>query len=140
MVQQEMEPRFARPAHEVRIGLVRGAVWANRGENGVRYHVTFDRRYRHGEEWKTATSFGRDDLLTLAKVANEAHSWITQQKGSKGGSQEASETAGIRGERGEREVRVPRIQRARGTGSGKSSGSEEGSRSGMEAANRAVVG
>lgn len=80
MDQQDTELRFARPVHEVRIGLVRGAVWANRGENGLRYHVTFDRRYRHDEEWKTATSFGRNDLLTLAKVANEAHSWITAQR------------------------------------------------------------
>lgn len=140
MVQQDMEPRFARPAHEVRIGLVRGAVWANRGENGVRYHVTFDRRYRHGEEWKTATSFCRDDLLTLAKVANEAHSWITQQKGSRGGLQEASEAAVVRGERSGREDRVPRIQRAQGTGSGKSSGTEEGLKGGTEAAGRAVLG
>jgi len=87
MTTQQTGPKFARPVHEVRIGLVRGSVWANRGEHGACYHVTFDRSYRHGGEWKKATSFGRYDLLTLAKVASEVHSWIAQHGvGGKTGS------------------------------------------------------
>ena len=27
-------------------------------------------------EWKASDTFGRDDLLVLAKVADQAHSWI----------------------------------------------------------------
>ena len=44
--------------------------------NMAAHNVTFERSYKDGEEWKTTTSFGRDDLLTLAKVADLAHSWI----------------------------------------------------------------
>ena len=29
--------------------------------------------------WKESTSFGRDDLLLLAKVADKAHTWIHEQ-------------------------------------------------------------
>ena len=85
MSKQTTETKKARPVHEVRIGLIKAAIWANRTEEGVRHNVTFERCYKDSEEWKTATSFGRDDLLTLAKVADEAHSWITQQRIAKGG-------------------------------------------------------
>jgi hypothetical protein len=72
------EPKNAPPVHEVRIGLIKAAIWANPTDDGVRHNVTFERSYRDGEEWKTTTSFGRDDLLTLAKAADLAHSWIIQ--------------------------------------------------------------
>lgn len=38
------------------------------------------RRYKDGEEWKHTRSFGRDDLLLVAKVARLAHSWIHAQQ------------------------------------------------------------
>ena len=39
--------------------------------------VTFSRIYRDAEgQWKTTQSFGRNDLLVLAKVADQAHSRI----------------------------------------------------------------
>jgi len=37
---------------------------------------TFARIYKNEAEWKTSDAFGRDDLLVLAKVADQAHSWI----------------------------------------------------------------
>jgi hypothetical protein len=40
------------------------------------YSVTFSRSYKEGERWKDSASFGVDDLLTLAKAANEAHTQI----------------------------------------------------------------
>jgi hypothetical protein len=58
------------------MGLIKGAIWGNPTAEGIRYGVTFERRYRDGDEWKSTHSYGRDDLLTLAKVADEAHSWI----------------------------------------------------------------
>ena len=78
MSKQTTEPKHARPVHEVRIGLIKAAVWANTVEETVRHNVTFERSYKDGEEWKTTTSFGRDDLLTLSKIADLAHSWIIQ--------------------------------------------------------------
>jgi hypothetical protein len=68
-----------KPIHEVRLGAIKAAVWKNDTQNGVRYNTTFSRLYKDGEDWKTTDSFGRDDLLVLAKVADYAHSWIHEQ-------------------------------------------------------------
>src|ERR1044071_4391556 len=66
------------PAHEVRLGAVKAAIWQNDTDSGVRYNVTFQRLYRDGDagQWKSTESFGRDDLLLVAKVADLAHTWI----------------------------------------------------------------
>lgn len=68
-----------KPIHEVRLGTIKAAIWKNDTESGVRYNVTLSRLYKDGEEWKSTDSFGRDDLLLLGKVADNAHSWICQQ-------------------------------------------------------------
>ena len=64
------------PIHEIRLGSVKAAIWENTTDNGTRYSVTVSRLYKDGTEWKRSDSFGRDDLLLLAKVADLAHSWI----------------------------------------------------------------
>ena len=69
----------ARPVHEVRLGRIRAAIWENETQNGTRHNVTLSRLYKDGEEWKDSTSFGRDDLPLVAKVADLAHSWIFTQ-------------------------------------------------------------
>ncbi|MFK7737000.1 MAG: hypothetical protein AB8B50_13275 [Pirellulaceae bacterium] len=51
-------------------------IWENESQHGSRHNVTLSRLYRDGEEWKDSTSFGRDDLLLVAKVADQAHTWI----------------------------------------------------------------
>jgi len=68
-----------KPVHEVRLGAIKAAVWRNETENGVRFNVTFSRLYKDGDQWQSTDSFGRDDLLTVAKVADLAHSWIFAQ-------------------------------------------------------------
>lgn len=68
-----------KPTQEVRLGCVKAAVWRNETEAGVRYNVTFSRLYKDGDSWKSTESFGRDDLLQLGKVADQAHSWICAQ-------------------------------------------------------------
>ncbi len=68
-----------KPVHEVRLGAIKAAIWRNDTDNGVRFNVTLSRLYRDGEEWKSTESFGRDDLLVLAKVADRSHSWIHEQ-------------------------------------------------------------
>src|SRR5688572_28258649 len=68
-----------RPANEIRLGAIKGTIWKNETSNGVRYNVTFSRLYKDGDQWKSTESFGRDDLLMLATVADQAHSWIYGQ-------------------------------------------------------------
>jgi len=73
-----------RPIQTIRYGAVRAAIWRNVIDNGnasrAVYNVTFSRSYRDGDTWKETGSFGRDDLLLLAKLADEAHTWICQQR------------------------------------------------------------
>lgn len=77
-----------KPAHEVRLGSIKAAVWKNPTENGVRFNVTFTRLYRQNEKWASTDSFGRDDLLLLAKVADQTHSWIHQQEQQESGNKQ----------------------------------------------------
>lgn len=71
-------PARQQPEHEVRIGLIKAAIWKNENDGVVRYSVSFERLYHEGEEWRSTTAFGRDDLLLLAKVADRTHSWIVE--------------------------------------------------------------
>ena len=68
-----------KPIHEVRLGIIKAAVWKNETEKGVRYNVTFSRIYKDGDNWNSTDSFGRDDLLLLSKVVDQTHSWIFAQ-------------------------------------------------------------
>ena len=65
-----------KPVAEVRIGRVKAAIWSNETEGRMRHSVAFSRLYKDGDEWKRTQSFGRNDLLVLAKVADQAHSRI----------------------------------------------------------------
>ena len=77
----QLRPNDAKtkPVHEVRLGRIKAAIWANETDNGVRHNVTITRLYKDGDEWKTSTSFGREELPLVAKVADLAHTWIYQQ-------------------------------------------------------------
>ena len=68
-----------RPAHEIRLGRIKATIWANQGDNGPWFNVTLSRNYKDGEEWKSSASFGRDELLTVAKAADMANTWIHGQ-------------------------------------------------------------
>jgi hypothetical protein len=65
-----------KPVHEIRLGRVRAAIWQNETEAGVRHNVTFSRLYKDGDQWKDSTSFGRDDLPLIEKVADAAYAWL----------------------------------------------------------------
>ena len=66
----------SKPVSEVRIGRVKAAIWPNGTDGRTRHNVTFSRLYKDGDEWKSTQSFSRNDLLLLAKVADQAHSRI----------------------------------------------------------------
>jgi len=78
------------PVHEVRIKQIRAVVWENDSdEQGRWFSVTISRSYKQGEEWKTATSFGRDDLLVVAECARLAWLWIAKENGSMTGDDDS---------------------------------------------------
>lgn len=70
-----------RPAHEVRLGRLRATIWANQhAEQGTWYSVTLSRSYKDGQgQWKSAQSFGRDDLLVVSEVCRQAFLWVHRQ-------------------------------------------------------------
>ena len=82
-------PHKDRPVRVIRMKNIRGNVWANQLPGGqVIYNVTIDRLWRDDDEtndggevtkkgeWHQSQSFGRDDLLLVAKVADLCHTWI----------------------------------------------------------------
>ena len=82
-----------KPHDEVRIGAVKAAIWQNDVAGKTRYSVTFSRIYRDAEgQWKTTQSFGRNDLLVLAKVADRAHSRIVELQRTEDEAEQTQQT------------------------------------------------
>ncbi len=72
------------PVHTVRFGAVKAAVWENQTQHGVMHNVTVSRSYKDDQgDWQESSSFGADDLLSLAKALDAAHSWIHEQRQSR---------------------------------------------------------
>jgi hypothetical protein len=84
------------PIHEIRLGHVKCAIFANETQAGIRHNVKVSRLYKDGEKWASSQVFGRDDLPLLTKVSDLAHTWIfveTQNGlgGSENGRQQPSD-------------------------------------------------
>jgi hypothetical protein len=71
---------MAQPAHKLRCGVLQVVIWRNRGERGDYYTANPTRSYKQDDEtWRETDSLGFDDLLTMGKLLDQAHSWIMQQ-------------------------------------------------------------
>ncbi len=78
----------SKPVSEIRIGSVKAVIWPNDTEGRIRYTVTFSRLYKDGEQLKTTQTFGRNDLLVLAKVADQVHTQIFELQQGAGAQKE----------------------------------------------------
>ena len=66
-----------KPVAEIRVGRIIAAIWQNTPtDEGVFYSVHITRLFRRGLNWDRTPAFGRDDLLTVAKVADLANTRI----------------------------------------------------------------
>jgi hypothetical protein len=65
------------PVHTIRHRSIKAAIWRNQTEKGLMYTVTVSRSYKVGEEWKESHSFTYDQIMNVAKVLSDAHSFIT---------------------------------------------------------------
>ncbi len=75
--EQRDEKTGTKPVYEVRLGRIRAAIWLNETENGPRYNVQISRLYKDkNDKWKDSSSFGREDLPLVGKVADLAMVWI----------------------------------------------------------------
>ena len=66
------------PVAKVRVGLITASIWENKTDKGDFQNVTFERRYKTGDQWKSTGSYGVGDLLELAKAADLAHTQILE--------------------------------------------------------------
>jgi hypothetical protein len=73
---------MSQPAHKFRDGALQVTIWRNYGENGNWYTVMPSRSYKKGDDWKETDSLRFDDLLAMAKLLSEAHSWVINAKRS----------------------------------------------------------
>lgn len=71
---------MSQPAHKFRDGALQVTIWRNPTEKGVLYSVTPARGYKKGDAWRETESLGFDDLLAMAKLLDDAHTWIIEAK------------------------------------------------------------
>ena len=74
-----------RPAHEIRFGRLKATIWRQESDKGPWFSVVLTRSYQdEKKDWHSASSFGKDDLLVIAKMVDLAHTWICDElsKGS----------------------------------------------------------
>ena len=65
------------PVKTLRLGRIKAAVWENTADQRTFYNVTFARTYMdESKKFHDTDSFGRDDLLLLGKLADQAHTFI----------------------------------------------------------------
>lgn len=68
------------PVQTFRLGRIKAAVWENEADQRKFYNVTFARTYTGDDQQPHDTdSFGRDDLPLVAKLADQAHTFIFER-------------------------------------------------------------
>jgi hypothetical protein len=70
-----------RPAQTIRHGRIKATIWLNQTQKGPMYNVNFTRSYQNDEgAWADSPSFNFEDLMTVAKCAFDAHTWISAER------------------------------------------------------------
>ena len=70
----------SKPAAELRIGTAKATIWENEVGGLTCHNVTFSRIYPDGGQWKTTQSLGFSNLLSVVKLADQAHTLIAERK------------------------------------------------------------
>ena len=78
------------PVHAVRHRNIKASIWRNETDKGPMYKVTVTRSYKENEEWRDTHSFGYDDLMNVAKLMYDAHSYISSVRAKESASRSAS--------------------------------------------------
>ena len=78
--QPKSSPPVNRPVQRFRHRNLEAAIWRNQTAKGSMYSVTVVRSYKEGEAWRESQSLGYDDLMNVAKLLHDAHSWISAER------------------------------------------------------------
>jgi hypothetical protein len=71
------------PLQTIRLGRIKAVVWENTANQRPFHNVTFARTYMdQDKKFHDTDSFGRDDLLLLSKLADQAHSFVCDRLAS----------------------------------------------------------
>lgn len=77
-----------KPVKVFRLRGISASVFENHAKSDGRdisfHKVSLQRTYRDGDEWKTTTSFGRDDLPVAKLVLEQAWEFILESEASRG--------------------------------------------------------
>lgn len=83
------------PVQVYRLRGLSASIFENQAKTAGRtvtfYKVALQRTYKDGDEWKTTTSFGRDDLPIARLLLDRAWQYVLDAEASRGREIEASE-------------------------------------------------
>ena len=66
-----------RPIHKISVGGIQVAIWSNEGKEGTIYNsVSFDKRYKQGEEWKSTNSLKANDIPKAILALQKAYEYL----------------------------------------------------------------
>jgi hypothetical protein len=68
-----MADKASAPVSKITIYPIEAAIWRNESSKGPWFSVTIERKYKDGDKYKQSDRFGKDHLLTAAKVLDLAH-------------------------------------------------------------------
>ena len=72
-----------KPIRQFRLGRIVAGIFENEHEGNAFFNVSITRLYKQDSDapdWQRTHSFGRDDLPRVAKVADQAWTWIYERQ------------------------------------------------------------
>jgi hypothetical protein len=82
------------PAHKIRFANLQVTIWRNTSEKGPWYSAVPSRSYKNGDDtWKESDSLNAEDLPIMARLMDQAFSWIVKQKYADATARKAREQA-----------------------------------------------
>lgn len=70
-----------RPVQEIRMNFCSASIWENPTEAGkVRFRIQLSKLFKGEDGWQRTQSFDPEDLPYVVKVADQAHTWIAEER------------------------------------------------------------
>jgi hypothetical protein len=90
-----MSEQTNKPAAKINLYPVSSTIWRNQNAKGAFFYTAqFERSYRdEAGKWQTSSTFNAQDLLLLAKAANEAESEIRRLRAADRTSDQSEDEA-----------------------------------------------